>query len=78
MPIIIVIALLSLLKYLEVSFLDNLSWWWIVGLAFAAFLWFEFFERMLGLDKRNDHAHFEKIKNERVKRAFDNKKNGKR
>jgi len=26
---------------------------------------------MLGLDKRKDHAHFEKIKKERVKRTFD-------
>lgn len=74
MPLILLIALLSLLKYLEVAFLDSLSWWWIVGLAFFAFLWFEFFERMLGLDKRKDDAHFEKMKEERLKRTFDKKK----
>ncbi|MET3118325.1 small Trp-rich protein [Undibacterium sp. GrIS 1.8] len=74
MPLIIVTALLFLLKYLEVSFLNSISWWWLVGLAFFAFLWFEFFERMLGLDKRKDHAHFEKIKNDRIKRTFDKKK----
>lgn len=71
MLLIIAVALLSLLKYLEVGPLVNMSWWWIVGLAFFAFLWFEFFERMLGLDKRKDHGHFEKMKKERVKRSFD-------
>ncbi|GGC76412.1 TIGR04438 family Trp-rich protein [Undibacterium terreum] len=71
MWMIIVVALLTLLKYLEFGPFANLSWWWIVGLAFFAFLWFEFFERMLGLDKRKDHMHFEKMKKERVKRSFD-------
>ncbi|MBX9901842.1 MAG: TIGR04438 family Trp-rich protein [Burkholderiaceae bacterium] len=74
MPLIIVIALLFLLKYLEVSFLDWLSWGWIVGLAFFAFLWFEFFERMLGLDKRKGDAHYEEMKKTRIKRSFDKKK----
>jgi small Trp-rich protein len=78
MILIIVIALLALLKVLDVSIVQNLSWWWIVALAFAAFLWFEFLERMLGLDKRKDHAHFEKIKKERVKRTFDREKSNKK
>lgn len=74
---IILLALLLVLKLAEVWIFATMSWWWITGIAIAAFLWFEFFERMLGLDKRKDHAHFEKIKNERVKRAFE-KKSGKR
>lgn len=74
MWLIIAVALLTLLKYLDVGPLVNLSWWWVVGLAVLAFLWFEFFERMLGLDKRKDHAHFEKMKQERVKRSFDKSK----
>ncbi|MDY7536950.1 TIGR04438 family Trp-rich protein [Undibacterium sp. RTI2.1] len=74
MPLIILVALLFLLKYLEVGFLANISWWWPVGLAVFAFLWFEYFERILGLDKRKDHQHFEKIKKERVKRTFEKKK----
>ncbi|QJQ07463.1 TIGR04438 family Trp-rich protein [Undibacterium piscinae] len=74
MPLIIAIFVLSLLKYLEVGFLEPVSWWWIIGLAVFAFLWFEFFERMLGLDKRKDHAHFEKMRKERIKRSFDTKK----
>ena len=74
---IILLALLLVLKLADVWIFATMSWWWIIGIAVAAFLWFEFFERMLGLDKRKDHAHFEKIKNERVKRAFE-KKTGKR
>ena len=52
MPLIILIVALIALKYFEVRFVDNLSWWWIVGLAVAAFIWFEFLERMFGFDKR--------------------------
>lgn len=77
MPAIIILALLLVLKLAEVWIFAAMSWWWIIGGAVLAFLWFEFFERMLGLDKRKDHAHFEKIKNERVKRTFE-KKTGKR
>lgn len=74
MPLIIIIVLLCVLKYLEVSFLDWLSWGWIIGLAFFAFLWFEFFERMLGLDKRKSEAHYEKMREKRIKRSFHDKK----
>ncbi|MBC7404784.1 MAG: TIGR04438 family Trp-rich protein [Cytophaga sp.] len=74
MLLIIIIAVLTLLKYLEVSFLDSLSWWWIVGLMLVAFLWFEFFERMLGLDKSKADTQTEVMKKNRLKRAFDQKK----
>jgi small Trp-rich protein len=74
MLLIIVIVLLCGLKFFEVSFLDWLSWGWIIGLAFLTFLWFEFFERMLGRDKRKNEAHYEKMKEERVKRSFHDKK----
>jgi small Trp-rich protein len=74
MPLIIVIALLTLLKYMEVSFLDSISWWWIVGLMVVAFLWFEFFERMLGLDKGKADTQTELMKKNRLKRSFDKKK----
>ena len=74
MPLIIIIALLTILKYMEVSFLDAISWWWIVGLMVIAFLWFEFFERMLGLDKRKADTQTEIMKKNRLKRSFDKKK----
>jgi len=71
MLLIIPLVILLVLKLADVWIFAAMSWWWIIGLAIFAFLWFEFFERMLGLDKRKDHAHFEKIKKERVKRTFD-------
>lgn len=70
MPAILILLLFVALKYFEVGFVDNLSWWWIVGFAFVLFLWFDFFERMLGLDRRKEDAHYEKMQEERNKRTF--------
>lgn len=70
MPLIILILLLSALRYFEVGPFAELSWWWIVGLFAAAFIWFEFIERMLGLDKRKEHKQAEKARRERVKRTL--------
>ncbi len=70
MPLIIVIVLLSALKYFEFGLLDHVSWWWIVGLFIVAFLWFEFFERMLGRDKRKAHEQLEKARKDRIKKTF--------
>lgn len=72
MPLIIAIVILSALKYLEVSFLQNLSWWWIAAIIAIAFIWFEFVERILGLDKRRAHDEMEKIRKNRVKKTFEN------
>lgn len=74
MPIIVLIVLLSILKYLEVDIVADLSWWWIAGLLFVAFIWFEFVERIFGLDKRDAHDKLEKSRQERVRKAFDTKK----
>ncbi|MBY0573992.1 MAG: TIGR04438 family Trp-rich protein [Undibacterium sp.] len=65
---IILIALLCILKYFEVSFMSDISWWWISGLALLVFIWFEFIERMLGLDKRPDDMHHKKMHTARMKR----------
>ena len=73
MPLIIAIVLLSALKYFEVEFVAELSWWWIAGLFGIAFLWFEFGERILGLDKRKAHEQLEKSRQERIKKAFETK-----
>lgn len=70
MPLIIIIVLLSLLRYFEIGPFANLSWWWIVGLMVAAFVWFEFIEKMLGLDKRKAHDESEKARKERVNKNF--------
>jgi small Trp-rich protein len=70
MPIILLILALSVLKYFEVRFVDNLSWWWIVGLAGVAFIWFEFLERMLGLDKRKAFEQLDRAREARIKERF--------
>lgn len=74
MPIIILIATLCVLRYFEVWRFAQLSWWWIVGLMAAAFIWFEFVEPMLGLDKRQAHDEDEKRRKTRVKQSFDRRK----
>jgi small Trp-rich protein len=70
MPLIILIVLLSILRFFEVGPFANLSWWWIGGLFGVAFIWFEFIERMLGLDKRKAHEQLEKARQERVTKTF--------
>ena len=70
MLLIIAIVLLSILRYFEVGPFASISWWWIVGLFVVAFIWFEFIERMLGLDNRKSHEALEKASKERVKNTF--------
>jgi small Trp-rich protein len=71
MPLIIIIAGLCALRYFEVGPFANLSWWWIVGLMVVAFVWFEFIERILGLDKKAAHDKLDKAREDRIKKAFD-------
>ncbi len=76
MPLILLIAALCVLRFFEVWRFAELSWWWIVGLMVVAFIWFEFIEKMLGLDKKKAHNVDNQRREDRVKKAFD--KNGKR
>jgi small Trp-rich protein len=73
MPLIIAIVLLAGLKYFEVGPFTGMSWWWIVGLFAIAFIWFEFGERIFGLDKRKAHEQLDKARQERVNKAFKKK-----
>jgi small Trp-rich protein len=70
MLLIITIVGLIILRYLEIGPFAELSWWWIIGLMGVAFLWFEFIERALGLDKRKAHDESERLRKERVDKAF--------
>lgn len=70
MLIIIAIFALSALRYFEVGPFADLSWWWVVGLFGVAVIWFEFLERMFGLDKRKAHEQLEKARQERVTKMF--------
>jgi small Trp-rich protein len=71
MILIILTVTLAALKYFDVSFMANVSWWWIILLFFFTFIWFEFFERVLGLDKKKAHSKFEKMQKERAKKNFE-------
>jgi small Trp-rich protein len=73
MPMILILAALCALRYFEVWRFAELSWWWIVGLAVFAFVYFEFLEPMLGLDKRKAHNEDERRRKARVKQSFDKK-----
>jgi small Trp-rich protein len=74
MPLILLLAALVALRYFEVWKFAGMSWWWIVALAAAAFIWFEFIEKMLGLDKKKAHNVDEARRKERVKQSFDKRK----
>lgn len=71
MPLIILIVLLVGLRYFEVWRFAEISWWWIVGLMVAAFIWFEFIEKIFGLDKKKHHNVDEQRRKDRVKQSFD-------
>jgi small Trp-rich protein len=74
MPLILLLAALVALRFFEVWKFAQLSWGWIVALAVVAFIWFEFIEKMLGLDKKKAHKTDEARRKERVKQAFDKRK----
>jgi small Trp-rich protein len=70
MPLILLTAALFALRYFEVGPFATMSWWWPVGAAVIAFIWFEFVERMLGLDKRASVDKNEELRKQRVKATF--------
>ena len=71
MPLIILIVALVGLRYFEVWRFAEISWWWIVGLMVLAFIWFEYIEKLLGLDKKKQHNVDEQRRKDRVKQSFD-------
>ncbi|MEA5097301.1 MAG: TIGR04438 family Trp-rich protein [Burkholderiaceae bacterium] len=73
MILIILIVALAALRFFEVGFIANLSWWWIGGLFGVAFLWFEFGEKLFGFDRRGADEALEKKRKERVERTFGKK-----
>ncbi|MCC2957184.1 TIGR04438 family Trp-rich protein [Massilia sp. IC2-477] len=74
MPLILLIAALSGLRLFEVWRFAELSWWAIIGLMVFAFIWFEFIEKVLGLDKKKEHNVLNKRREERVQKAFDKRR----
>jgi small Trp-rich protein len=74
MPLILLLVALVALRYFEVWKFADMSWWWIVAVAVAGFIWFEFIEKMLGLDKKKAHDVDEARRKARVKQSFDKRK----
>lgn len=74
MPIIILFVVLGVLKYFEIWKFAEMSWWWVIGLMVVAFIWFEYVEKLFGLDKKKEHHLDEKRRQERLKNTFDKKK----
>lgn len=74
MPLILLILALVVLRGLEVWRFADLSWWYIVGLMVFAFVWFEFIEKVLGLDKKKEHNVQDKRRRARVDQAFGRRK----
>jgi small Trp-rich protein len=74
MPLILLLVALVALRYFEVWKFADMSWWWIVAVAVAGFIWFEFIEKILGLDKKKAHDVDEARRKARVKQSFDKRK----
>ena len=74
MPLILLIIALAALRGFEVWRFADMSWWVIAALVAFAFIWFEFIEKMLGLDKKKDHELQDKRRNERVKKSLDKRR----
>lgn len=71
MILILLTVILVGLKYFEVSFMANVSWWWVACAFAITFIWFEFFERIFGLDKKKAHKEFDEIQKKRAKKVFE-------
>ena len=68
MPILVVGILLGLLKYMEVGPFAKLSWLWVALPFLLVFIWWEVVTPMLGLDKKKEHADFERDKKARLEK----------
>jgi small Trp-rich protein len=66
--------LLLVSKLLDFGPLADLSWWWVLLPFGLALVWWEFFERRLGLDKKKAFDELEKAKKERIARALERDK----
>lgn len=62
---------LIVLKVLEVSVFATLSWWWVITPLALAFIWFEFIERYVGMDKKKAFDEIDKVKKLRIERALE-------
>ena len=73
MVLIVLILLLVGLKFFDIGFMKAISWWWITGLFFVSFIWFEYVERLFGFDKKRLHQKGDEIQKRRAKKIFEKK-----
>ena len=62
------------LKVLDVSVFSELSWWWVALPFGVGFLWFEFVEKRLGMDKKKAFDEIDKAKKDRIKKRLETDK----
>ncbi len=67
-----VVLLLS--KLLALGPLADLSWLWVLLPFILALVWWEVFERRLGLDKKKAFDELEQAKKDRIARALERDK----
>ena len=60
-----------ILRYFEIDPVGRVSWWWVALPFAAAFVWFEFIEKNLGLEKKKAMDEMEAAKKARIKRALE-------
>ena len=60
-----------LLRYFEVGPFAGVSWWWVAAAFAAAFVWFEYVEKVLGLEKKKAMDEQEAARKARIKRALE-------
>ena len=69
---------LLVLKLLDIGPIGVLSWWWIAAVFAVAFVWFDFVEERLGLNKRKAFDEMEEAKQKRIKEALERDRNFRR
>ena len=74
MWLLLVGLLLLVSKLLDLGPLAELSWWWVLLPFVLTLIWWEVFERRLGLDKKKAFDELEKAKQERIARALERDK----
>jgi len=74
MVLILLIVALAALRGFEVWRFADMSWWVVIGLMAFAFIWFEYIEKIFGLDKKKEHKLDEQRRNERIKKTFDKRR----
>ena len=67
---------LMVLRYFQIGMFATMSWWWVIGLLVCAFVWFEFIERYLGLEKKKAMNEMDAAKQARIKRALEQNRTG--